>query len=90
MDKQLSKSQPLSQSIQAVRERYFKNRKAYRALRKKYHCEAPHKPKRFQTTTWKKSAIRFKETLLGKQVMLSNGKGNAPLGYRFQSRLIFL
>ena len=35
MDKQLSKSQPLhSQSIQAVRERYFKNRKAYRALRR--------------------------------------------------------
>ena len=37
MDKQLSKSQPLhSQSIQAVRERYFKNRKAYRALRKEW------------------------------------------------------
>ena len=82
MDKQLSKSQPLhSQSIQAVRERYFKNRKAYRQLRKNGDTTAkpPHKPKRFQTTTWKKSAIRFKETMFGKMVRLSNGRGNSPL-----------
>ena len=82
MDKQLSKTQPLhSQSIQAVLQRYFKNRKAYRALRKNGDTTAkpPHKPKRFQTTTWKKSAIRFKETLLGKVVILSNGRGNPPL-----------
>ena len=82
MDKQLSKTQRLhSQSIQAVRERYFKNRKAYRALRKNGDTTAkpPHKPKRFQTTTWKKSAIRFKETLFGKQMILSNGRGNARL-----------
>ncbi|MDE0687612.1 MAG: transposase [Candidatus Poribacteria bacterium] len=82
MDKQLSKSHPLhSQSIQAVRERYFKNRKAYRALRRNGNhttAKPPHKSKRFQTTTWKKSAIRFKETLLGKVVRLSNGKGNHP------------
>ena len=79
MDKQLSKTQPLhSQSIQAVRERYFKCHKGFRSLRKNGHTDArpPHKPKRFQTTTWKKSAIRFKETLLGKVVILSNGKGN--------------
>ena len=82
MDKQLSKTQPLhSQSIQAVRERYFKNRKAYRVLRRNGNTTAkpPHKPKRFQTTTWKKSAIRFKETLIGKVVILSNGRGNPPL-----------
>ena len=82
MDKQLSKSQPLhSQSIQAVRERYFKNRKAYPALRKTGDTTAkpPHKPKRFQTTTWKKSAIHFKETLLCKVVILSNGKGHPSL-----------
>ena len=82
MDKQLSKSQPLhSQSIQAVRERYFKNRKAYRALRRNGNTTAkpPHKTKRFQTTTWKKSAIRFKETLFGNVVVLSNGRGNPPL-----------
>ena len=70
-----------SQSIQAVRERYFKNRKAYRALRRNGNTTAkpPHKPKRFQTTTWKKSAIRFKETLFGHMVILSNGRGNPPL-----------
>ena len=82
MDKQLSKSQPLhSQSIQAVRERYFKNRKAYRALRRNGNTTAkpPHKTKRFQTTTWKKSAIRFKETLFGYVVVLSNGRGTPPL-----------
>ena len=82
MDKQLSKSEPLhSQSIQAVRERYFKNRKAYRALRRNGNTTAkpPHKPKAFQTTTWKKSAIRFKETLFGYVVVLSNGRGNPPL-----------
>jgi len=82
MDKQLSKSQPLhSQSIQAVRQRYFKNRKAYRALRRNGNTTAkpPRKYKRFQTTTWKKSAIRFKETLFGHVVMLSNGRDNPPL-----------
>lgn len=82
MDKQLLKSQPLhSQSIQAVRERYFKNRKAYRALRRNGNTTAkpPYKYKRFQTTTWKKSAIRFKETSCGYSVVLSNGKGTPPL-----------
>ena len=82
MDKQLSKSQPLhSQSIQAVRDRYFKNRKAYRALRRHGNTTTrpPHKTKRFQTTTWKKSAIRFKETLFGYVVVLSNGRGTPPL-----------
>lgn len=82
MDKQLSKSHPLhSQSIQVVRERYFKNRKAYRALRRNGNTTAksPHKPKRFQTTTWKKSAIRFKEASCGHVVVLSNGRGNPPL-----------
>ena len=82
MDKQLSKSQPLhSQSIQAVRERYFKNRKAYRALRRNGNTTAkpPYKYKRFQTTTWKKSAIQFKETSCGHVVVLSNGRGNLPL-----------
>ena len=82
MDKQLSKSQPLhSQSIQAVRERYFKCRKAYRALRHNGNTTAkpPHKSKRFQTTTWKKSAIRFKKILFGFMVRLSNGKGTPAL-----------
>ena len=32
-----------------------------------------------QTTTWKKSAIRLRKTLFGKEVVLSNGRGNEPL-----------
>ncbi len=82
MDKQLSKTQPLhSQSIQEVRSRYFKNWYGFRVLRRNGDKTArpPHKEKRFQTTTWKKSAIRFKDGLFGKQVVLSNGRGNKPL-----------
>ncbi len=81
MDKQLSKSQHLhSQSIQEVRRRYFKNRKGFRELRKNGHKNAkpPHKDKKFQTTTWKKSAIHFKKDIL----VLSNGLGNEPLKVR--------
>ena len=82
MDKQLSKTQPLhSQSIQEVRSRYFKNWHSFRVLRRNGDKTArpPHKKKTFQTTTWKKSAIRFKDGLFGKQVVLSNGRGNKPL-----------
>ena len=78
MDKQLSKSQPLhSQSIQTTRARYFKNRKAHRALVKNghYRSKAPHRPKRFQTTTYLKSAIRIK----GDKLVLSNGRNADPL-----------
>ena len=82
MDKQLSKSQSLhSQSIQEVRSRYFKNRKGFRELRKNGDKKAkpPYREKKFQTTTWKKSAIRFEDTLFGKKIILSNGRGNKPL-----------
>ena len=78
MDKHLSKTQPLhSQSIQAVRARYFKNRKGYRELHKNGNIKAkpPHKQKKYQTTTWKKSAISIKNNML----VLSNGKGVEPL-----------
>ena len=78
MDKQLSKSQPLhSQSIQEVRKRYFKNHKGFREKRKNGDKKAkpPHRDKKFQTTTWKKSAIHFK----GNMIVLSNGQGNEPL-----------
>ena len=81
MDKKLSKSQPLhSQSIQEVRARYFKNHKGYRELRKNGHIKAkpPHKDKKYQTTTWKKSAIHFKGHLL----ILSNGKSGVSLKVR--------
>ncbi len=82
MDKRLTKSQPLhSQSIQEVRSRYFKNWEGFRVLRRNGDKTArpPHKKKCFQTTTWKKSAIRFKEGLFGKQVVLSNGRSGKPL-----------
>ena len=78
MDKQLSKSQCLhSQSIQAVRERYFKSWQAFFSLRKNgdKKTKPPRREKKYQTTTWKKSAIRLKEGVL----VLSNGKGNKPL-----------
>ena len=79
MDKQLSRSQPLhSQSIQEVRSRYFKNRKGFRELRKNGDKKAkpPYKDKIYQTTTWKKSAIRF---VGNRKLRLSNGQGNEPL-----------
>ena len=83
MDKQLTKSRyPLhSQSIQEVRSRYFKNWEGFRVLRRNGDKKArpPHKEKHFQTTTWKESAIRFRKTLFGKEVVLSNGRGNEPL-----------
>ena len=78
MDKQLSKTQHLhSQSIQAVRARYFQNWQGFSALRRNGNktSRPPYKQKRFQTTTWKKSAIRVKDGVL----ILSMGKGNEPI-----------
>lgn len=78
MDKRLSKSQPLhSQSIQDVRQRYFKAWQGFFGLRKNggKKSKPPYKKKNYTTTTWKKSAIRYKDGML----ILSNGKGNAPL-----------
>ena len=82
MDKHLSKTQKLhSQSIQHVRWRFFKNRKAYRELRKNgdKRAKPPHRDKSFQTTCWKKQAIRFQNDLFGKRLILSNGRCNKPL-----------
>ncbi len=78
MDKQLSKTQHLhSQSIQAVRARYFQCWQGFFALRRNGDKKSrpPYKHKRFQTTTWKKSAIRVKDSVL----ILSMGKGNEPI-----------
>lgn len=82
MDKMLSKTQPLhSQSIQAVRKRYFEGWTAFRALQKNGHKKArpPHREKFFQTTTWRKSGIRFKGDIFDKRLVLPNGRGNKPL-----------
>ncbi len=78
MDKQLTKSQVLhSQSIQAVRRRYFQNWQSFSALRRNGDktSRPPYKQKQFQTTTWRKSAIRVK----GNMLILSMGKGNKPI-----------
>ncbi len=77
VDKHLSKSQPLhSQSIQAVRERYFKSWESYGVLKKRHpNARPPRKQKTFLTTRWKKSAIRFEDTC----VLLSMGRGRDKL-----------
>ena len=78
MDKQLSKTQGLhSQSIQSVRERYFKSWQAFFALRRNGDKDAkpPRREKQYQGITWKKSAISVKDSVL----ILSNGRGNKPL-----------
>ena len=84
MDKQLSKSQPLhSQSIQSIRNQYFKSWQSYWNLKQSQCIEnpnPPHKKKSYMTTRWLKSAIRFEDgTLFGKRVMLSMGKGRKAL-----------
>ena len=83
MDSALSKSQPLhSQSIQAVRERYFKSWKSYSALKKSGSIENPKPPnkrKQYTTTTWKKPAIKFVDTVSGKHLSLSMGLGRDRL-----------
>ena len=87
MDKQLSKTQKAhSQSIQHVRWRFFKARKACRELRKNGDKKArhPHREKYFQTTCWKKAAIKFRNDMFGKVLILSNGRGNKPLEVNLQ------
>ena len=82
LQKQLSKIQSLhSQSIQAVAQRYCQNYKTFFGLRSNGDKDAkpPHKTKIYQTTTWKKSGIRFQEALHGKVVILSNGRGTPSL-----------
>ena len=84
IDKSLAKSQPLhSQSIQYVRERYFKSWKSYFALKKSGSVQNPRPPckrRNYLTTRWKKSAIKFVESsLFGKRLQLSLGRGHPKL-----------
>ena len=84
LDKNLSKSQPLhSQSIQAVREQYFKSWKSYSVVKKTGGVANPKPPKKrknYRTTQWKKSAITFVEgSLFGKCLQLSMGAGRPKL-----------
>ncbi len=84
LDKNLSKSQPLhSQSIQAVRESYFKSWKSYGVLKKTGGVRKPKPPnkrKQYRTTRWKKAAITFVDnSVSGKRVQLSMGAGRDKL-----------
>ena len=83
MDKNLSKSQPLhSQSIQSVRQSYFKSWKSYSVLKKTGGIEKPkppHQKKQFRTTRWLKSAIKFIDTKNQRCVSLSMGAGRNRL-----------
>ena len=83
IDKRLSHPILHSQSRQAVRERYFKSWKSYRALKKSGSVENPKPPnkrKNYMTTRWKKSGIRFVEgTLFGKRVKLSLAQGQPKI-----------
>ena len=85
MDKQLTKSQSLhSQSIQAVRKRYFESWQSFFALRKSGNIEnarPPRRKRKYMTTRWLKSAIKFKRHKLSGEyiVVLSRGNGEFPL-----------
>ena len=85
IDKHLSKSQPLhSQSIQAVRERYFTSWESYRILKKSNPtARPPRKPKRFLTTRWKKSAIRFRDGCVSLSMGLGRDRLCIPLPSNF-------
>ena len=83
IDKKLTSPLLHSQSRQAVRERYFKSWKSYTALKKSGGVQKPKPPnkrKKYMTTRWKKSAIRFVEgSLLGKRVELSMAAGQPKI-----------
>ena len=85
IDKRLTKSQPLhSQSIQAVRERYFKSWESYAALKKSNPtARPPRKQKNFLTTRWKKSAIRFQDGCVSLSMGLGRDRLCIPLPSNF-------
>src|SRR6266508_4500907 len=66
-----------SQSIQALSEKLEANINTARELRKSDpEARYPYHPKKYQTVVWKESAIHRLE---GGQLLLSNGRTNAPL-----------
>jgi len=68
-----------SQSVQSVIQQFDANRKTARKLRKDNPTiRYPHKTKRYFRVHWKQQAIRVN----GRNIKLSNGKGNHPLKLR--------
>lgn len=81
-----------SHSIDAAQQGFYKACQTARACRKigVGNAHFPHKRKKFRTTIWKNTAIRFKNDAL----ILSNGRGNPAITIKlptdFQSVLRFL
>lgn len=80
-----------SHSVDSAQEGFYKACKTTRALRKAGYTKAkfPHHHRRYRTTIWKTSAIRYKAGFL----VLSNGNGNdkirIPIPPELQSALRF-
>jgi len=73
-----------SQSVQSVIQQFDANRKTARKLRKSNpDIRYPHKTKRYFRVHWKQQAIRVN----GRNIKLSNGKGNHPLKLRLPKSL---
>jgi len=73
-----------SQSVQSVIQQFDANRKVAGKLRKNNpDIRYPHKIKRYFRVHWKKQAIRVN----GRNIKLSNGKGNHPLKLRLPKSL---
>lgn len=73
-----------SQSVQSVIQQFDANRKTARKLRKDNpNIRYPHKSKRYFRVHWKQQAIKVD----GRNIRLSNGKGNKPLKLRLPRTL---
>jgi putative transposase len=73
-----------SQSVQSVIQQFDVNRKTARKLRKDNPTiRYPHKTKRYFRVHWKQQALRVN----GRNIKLSNGKGNQPLKLRLPKSL---
>jgi len=73
-----------SQSVQSVIQQFDANRKTARNLRKDNPAiRYPHKTKRYFRVHWKQQAIRVS----GRNIKLSNGRGNKPLKLRLPKSL---
>jgi len=73
-----------SQSVQSVIQQFDANRKTAHKLRKDNPTiRYPHKIKRYFRVHWKQQAIRVN----GRNIKLSNGKGNQPLKLRLPKSL---
>ena len=88
MNTQLKGNHPLhSQSVQYVSHRYFEAWRSYATHKRRGNTKArpPHKRKAYFTNRWLKSAIRFEDSLIGKHLFLSMGRGRKSLDIQLPS-----